>query len=143
MATERRYALENRGRYVQENAGWYPNYVPLTTDLDLARTYQTIHGAYMAAQGFVHRDDMSNGTYHAVPVERETERTVLQTDENPRFIMWHPTRSPAAERAIHNATLFTAEDLLGMDDSWSEYKIIPVEVTEAPGPWRVVESEAE
>jgi hypothetical protein len=133
MATERRYVLENRGQYV-DGAG-------NVGDLWRAHAYDSIHDAYVEAQRFVRIGIRSH--FRAVPVERETERTVLQTDENPRFIMWHPTRSPAAERAIHNATLFTAEDLLGMDDSWSEYKIIPVEVTEAPGPWRVVESEAE
>jgi hypothetical protein len=134
MATERRWILRDTGgAYVTTGQG--TGCVITSSEIAPAAMYTTIHEAYQAAQKLAR----IAGPYRAVPVERETERTVLQTDENPRFIMWHPTRSPAAERAIHNATLFTAEDLLGMDDSWSEYKIIPVEVTEAPGPWRVVE----
>jgi hypothetical protein len=129
MATERRYVLENRGQYV-DGAG-------NVGDLWRAHAYDSIHDAYVEAQRFVRIGIRSH--FRAVPVERETERTVEK----------HPARKPQryllqtvkGESTVFGDCPVTFTEYLH-EMGWTGTWAIPVEVTEAPGPWRVVESDS-
>jgi hypothetical protein len=146
MATERRYVLRTKGGcYITADQN-EKGITFVSVDYRRAALFDSVHDAYAKAQRLVRFDGLGPDL-RAVPVERETERTVKEVERDRLYVLRNAHGSFVAERdyagtSLRCARRFTPTDLLDAQFPTSENLTpIPVEVTEAPGPWRVAESE--